>query len=244
MMARINKQKLINGKQRARTAKEKDLRRESLLMAGLTLLVENRGQLPTVSAIASKAGVAKGTAYIYFQTKESIYMALLEQNLYGWLDEFRHQLRFVKTDIVQGIIDSLLSYEKKQPHLWKLASLGHFQLEPSIDKKDLLSHKTRLAQEYRASAKAIVAKSGLPEQAVDTAQATLLKSYTYLLGCWQVACSPVSIQDLLKGPGLHLLQPEFKQLAQQGLSALWIDFFSAYRKEEERSGLLKRLFQR
>src|SRR5690554_6046189 len=153
----------LNGKKRARTAKEKDLRRESLLNAALQLLLDNQGRLPTVNAIAAKAGVAKGTAYIYFDSKEAIYMSMLEQQLYGWLAEVRNQLRFARGDMIDGVVDALLSYEKKHPHLWTLASLGHLQLEPAINKKDLLSHKTKLAQELRATARSITQTVGLPE---------------------------------------------------------------------------------
>lgn len=236
--------RLLNGKKRARTAKEKDLRRESLLSAALELLLENQGRLPTVNAIASKAGVAKGTAYIYFDSKEAIYMALLENQLYGWLAEVRHQLRFVRGDMLDGVVDALLSFQKKQPHLWTLASLGHLQLEPEINKKALLSHKTKLAQDYRATARSITQTAGLPENTVDEAQATLIQSYAYMLGCWQLARPPVSIKSLLKGPGLSALQPDFIALAQQGLHQMWRSFFEALAVEPEKSGMLKRLFQR
>src|SRR5690554_645776 len=235
---------LLNGKKRARTAKEKDLRRESLLHAALELLLENHGRLPTVNAIASKAGVAKGTAYIYFDSKEAIYMALLEHQLYGWLAEIRDQLRFVRGDMLDGVVDALLCFQKKQPHLWTLASLGHLQLEPEINKRDLLSHKTKLAQDYRATARAIAQTAGLPESHVNEAQATLIQSYAYLLGCWQLARPPVSIKSLLKGPGLTALQPDFLPLAQQGLHQMWRGFFDNIEIEPEKSGVFKRLFQR
>lgn len=234
----------LNGKKRARTAKEKDLRRESLLDAALQLLLDNQGRLPTVNAIAAKAGVAKGTAYIYFDSKEAIYMALLEHQLYNWLAEIRDQLRFVRGDMLDGVVDALLCFQKKQPHLWILASLGHLQLEPEINKKDLLSHKTKLAQDYRATARAIAHTAGLPENYVNEAQATLIQSYAYLLGCWQLARPPVAIKSLLKGPGLTALQPDFLPLAQQGLHQMWRGFFDNITIEPEKSGVFKRLFQR
>lgn len=235
---------LLNGKKRARTAKEKDLRRESILSSALQLLLDNQGRLPTVNAIAAKAGVAKGTAYIYFDSKEAIYMALLENQLYGWLAEVRDQLRFIRGNMLDGVVDALLCFQMKQPHLWTLASLGHLQLEPEINKKALLSHKTKLAQDYRATARRIAQTAGLAENHVDEAQATLIQSYAYLLGSWQLARPPVSIKSLLKGPGLSALQPEFLPLAQQGLHQMWRGFFENIAVEPEKSGMLKRFFQR
>ena len=235
---------VLNGKKRARTAKEKDLRRESLLDAALELLLESNGQLPTVSAIAARAGVAKGTAYIYFKTKESIYMALLEHQLHDWLAEVRHQLRFIRHDVLDGVVDALVSFKTKLPHLWILASLGHQQLEPNIDKKALLNHKTKLAQDYRTTARMITQTAGLAESSVDEAQRMLIQSYAYLLGCWQVCHPPVSIKSLLKGPGLSALQPDFGPMAQQGVRQIWHGFFDRLEAEPEKGSVLQRWFKK
>lgn len=243
-MEQLNTDSALNGKKRARTAKEKDLRRESLLDAALELLLSRQGTLPTVSAIAAKAGVAKGTAYIYFDSKEAIYMSLLESQLHEWLSEIRQHLRFIRGDARDGVLDALMCYQKKLPHLWMLVSLGHLQLEPHIDKKDLLSHKTKLAQDYRATARAIVQTAGFSESTVDEAQRLLIQTYAYLLGTWQVSNPPVSIKSLLKGPGLSGLQPEFLPMAQQGLMQLWGGFFIRDTDEPQKSGVLQRWFQR
>lgn len=235
---------ILNGKKRARTAKEKDLRRESLLDAALELLLEANGQLPTINAIASRAGVAKGTAYLYFKTKEAIYMALLEYQLHDWLNEVRHQLRFVRNDLLDGVVDALMSFQTKQPNLWTLASLGHQQLEPNIDKKALLNHKTKLAQDYRATARKIIQTAELTESAVDDSQRMLIQTYAYLLGCWQICHPPVSIKSLLKGPGLSSLQPDFSIMAQQGIRQIWAGFFESLQPEQEKSGVLQRWFKK
>ncbi|RTE86661.1 MULTISPECIES: TetR family transcriptional regulator [Gammaproteobacteria] len=235
---------ILNGKKRARTAKEKDLRRESLLDAALELLLESNGQLPTINAIASRAGVAKGTAYLYFKTKEAIYMALLEYQLHDWLNEIRHQLRFVRNDIVDGVVEAIMSFKTKQPNLWTLAALGHQQLEPNIDKKALLNHKTKLAQDYRATARNIVQTAQLTESAVDEAQRTLIQTYAYLLGCWQISHPPVSIKSLLKGPGLSALQPDFSVMAQQGVQQIWSGFFESFSEQPEKSSVLGRWFKK
>ena len=234
----------LQGKKRARTAKEKDIRRDSLVQAALTLFLAQQGQLPTINAIAQKAGVAKGTAYIYFDSKEAIYMSLLEQNLHGWLAEVRHQLRFIRHDIQDGVVQALMSFHTKQPHLWALACLGQFQLEPAIEKKDLLNHKTKLAQDYRATARKIVEAAKLPEQSVDEAQRVLIQSYAFMLGCWQICHPAVSIKSLLKGPGLSALQPDFMPMAQTGLVQLWAGFFELHTNAPEKSGVLQRWFQR
>jgi AcrR family transcriptional regulator len=56
---------------------ERFSRRAALLDAALRLYRE-QGMLPTVSNIAKAAGIAKGAVYLWFRSKEEIFVALLE----------------------------------------------------------------------------------------------------------------------------------------------------------------------
>lgn len=232
------------GKQRARTAKEKDRRRDSIVQAALELFLQKPGSLPTMTAIASRAGVAKGTAYIYFDTKESIYLALLENELHTWLAKVNVELGAVGHEPVDGVVNALMCFRHKQPNLWPLASLGHTVIETNIDSKDLLSYKTKLSQKYRAAARAIREHLQLPEKHADAVEAALMQSYAYLLGNWQVCNPPASISRLLKGPGFRIMQPDFLDSSQRGLAQLWSSFVEQQRREDGSSGMLNRLFSR
>ncbi len=61
----------------ALSQKERLSRRAALLEAALCLYHE-QGTLPTVSNIAKAAGIAKGAVYLWFRSKEEIFVALLE----------------------------------------------------------------------------------------------------------------------------------------------------------------------
>jgi AcrR family transcriptional regulator len=53
------------------------------LTAADELFAAAQDQLPSVSSIAEAAGLAKGTVYLNFETKEEIFAQLL---LEGWCD--------------------------------------------------------------------------------------------------------------------------------------------------------------
>ena len=53
---------------RARQSDEKPERRRQILAAAEALFAERGGELPSVQAMADRAGVAKGTLYLYFAT--------------------------------------------------------------------------------------------------------------------------------------------------------------------------------
>jgi AcrR family transcriptional regulator len=64
-----------------RREREQSMRRESIINAARQLFDEKGVDLTTVEEIAARAEVGKGTIYSYFQSKEQIYIAILENGL-------------------------------------------------------------------------------------------------------------------------------------------------------------------
>ena len=63
---------------RARTSHAKDVRRTELLDAALAEFFESGFSAARMTDIASRAGVSKGTLYLYFDSKEALFRALIE----------------------------------------------------------------------------------------------------------------------------------------------------------------------
>jgi AcrR family transcriptional regulator len=71
---------------RARNKEDKLARREAILIiASHTLEGRRLGEI-TMSEIAARCGLAKGTLYLYFPTKEELFLAAVEMELVAWLD--------------------------------------------------------------------------------------------------------------------------------------------------------------
>ena len=58
---------------RARSAKDKEQKRELILATASKLFDQDPDCLPTASAIAKQSNIAKGTVYLYFKSKEEIF---------------------------------------------------------------------------------------------------------------------------------------------------------------------------
>jgi AcrR family transcriptional regulator len=71
-------------KQRARKNEDKLARREAILAAALALWNERTFATLTMAEVAGRCGLAKGTLYLYFATKEELLLALLERELSTW----------------------------------------------------------------------------------------------------------------------------------------------------------------
>lgn len=70
--------------QRARREAEKAERRQAILAAAGALLRSTGFEAFSMSVLAEKAGIAKGTLYLYFQSREEVLLALYVDTLSAW----------------------------------------------------------------------------------------------------------------------------------------------------------------
>ena len=74
--------------QRARSGEQKALRRREVLEAAETYFLEVGYEAFSMSKLAKNIGLSKGTLYLYFQTREEIFLTLYDQSLIRWSQVF------------------------------------------------------------------------------------------------------------------------------------------------------------
>ncbi|MEO6919986.1 MAG: TetR/AcrR family transcriptional regulator [Collimonas sp.] len=70
-----------------RWARRKEARPQELLAAALDLFVERGFAATRLGDVAARAGVSKGTLYLYFENKEELFKAVVRENMLPVLDE-------------------------------------------------------------------------------------------------------------------------------------------------------------
>ena len=87
-----NVESLVNSvvaiNQRARSAEQKALRRHAVLDAAETYFLEVGFEAFSMAQLAKKTGLVKGTLYLYFKTREELFLTLYEQSLIRWSQVF------------------------------------------------------------------------------------------------------------------------------------------------------------
>jgi len=77
---------------RPRRERRKEARPGELLDAALTLFVEKGFAATRVEEVAARAGVSKGTLFLYFPSKEDLFKAVVRETIAGrfaeWNEEF------------------------------------------------------------------------------------------------------------------------------------------------------------
>jgi len=128
--------------QRARSASEKADRRDRILDAADRLVREQGMQKMTMNALAKAAGVAKGTLYLYFETKEEVLLALFLEANTRFSQALRNQLEPGMSD--QAFCALYWSILKSDPQLFLYnAQLGSL-IERKVSTQALISAKRTL----------------------------------------------------------------------------------------------------
>ena len=169
----------------ARASEDKAARRGAILAAATVLFAAGEGDLPTAAQIASAAGLAKGTVYLYFRTKEEIFAALL---LEGWgavMQEGQHlfqQTRGNRAAKVSAFLSKLVNQLETHPELLRLDALGYGVLERNMLHDALTAHKADYLRRLEVTGSVI--DDALRLHAGRGVQ-LLMRTYALTRGLWQ-----------------------------------------------------------
>jgi AcrR family transcriptional regulator len=169
-------------KVRATREEDKLERRNAILDAAAGLLISRPDSLASMDDLAAEAGVAKGTLYLYFPSKEEVLLALHERNMSGFFAVLGERLQ-------QGGItrDELFDLTRvhllEQPAYLSLASLVIGLLERAIPEEAALRFRTALGERLLAAGAGLERALGLP-----AGEGTRLLNYSYalIIGLWQL----------------------------------------------------------
>lgn len=210
---------------KAKSQQQKQHRINTILNSAEQLFQQgSKRELPSAIQIANQAEVAKGTLYIYFRTKEAIFLGVLERHLQNWISEFDRQLRQYESVTSHDIVNYLVSYWAENPTLGELARLLDATLEVNVDEKVFSNFQTKLINDL----KRIVPSFSAINQEVEASEwLKVLQLSTQLLTlAWQQAHP----RTVLAGAS----SPEFQQAAEKLLLPFWQELLD-YKKQQPKA---------
>lgn len=207
-------------KQRARSQADKDLRREHLIAAAKLLFANASFEAVTIAQVAERAGVAKGTAYIYFANKESLFLELVRAELNDWLVELTRKLKRVSSADPSLAVPKLLARSvTRRPTLRRLLVLLHGVIEPNIDEVSAREFKLFLHALLTQSGTAIAAR--LPGLSVPDAATLVLQLHALVISVTQLADPPPVIAKVMAAdPTLQSMCIDFESFMTATLTTL------------------------
>lgn len=203
---------------RARSRADREDRREAILDAAASLFDRIGFRDLSMSLLAERSGVAKGTLYLYFPTKEAVFLALYQREMTAWFMAVSAAIPELPQDDHHRLAGLLVDAVESRPQLPALASLLHTVLERNIPFEDALAFKRELLASTQALA-------GVLENRVEFlgeggGLRLLLRVHALLIGTWQAATPAPIARRVLDEPGMEDLRIDFSEEFENSLVLL------------------------
>lgn len=201
---------------RAHAPQQKAARREALLNAAARCFMRGGHRLPSAAEVARQAGVAKGTVYLYFRTKEAIFLGLLGHQLERLLAEI-HRLDD-EAALAGQLAGRILAFVRAEPSFLPLSALLQSVLEQNLDVATLSDFKQALASSLAETGDWLERRFTLP---AGQGCRGLLHSYAAVLGIWQMVQWPATLADQADDPAFAPLRRDFDEEVRWALARIW-----------------------
>jgi AcrR family transcriptional regulator len=130
---------------RAVTDAAKQARRARILSSAARRFSSREYHDVSMAAIARAAGLAKGTVYLYFDTKESVFLDLVSSELAAWVADSSARLEETNQNATPAdVAKAVASALAERPALIRLIALLHVVLEQNTEREALRAFKIRL----------------------------------------------------------------------------------------------------
>lgn len=144
-------------KRRAVSLEQKEKRRQDILNSARSLLASNKDYSALLMKdIAENIGLTKGTLYLYFKTKEEVFIELYAEELAKCSQLIEQNMQALQPPCSSDqVADAISETLIQQPMMVKLASMLHSVLEQNIDYDAALAFKVRLRDHVVAAGELI-----------------------------------------------------------------------------------------
>jgi AcrR family transcriptional regulator len=205
-------------KQRARSTHDKQQRREHILTTALALYARHTFASFTMAEVAAEAGLAKGTLYLYFKTKEELLLDLLEDQLNAWFNTVDARLAQADPWDVARTTALLSAALEDQPTLTRLLPIAASILEHNIPLERARAYKQQiLARSQRSAA---LLEQRLTFLTPGDGLWLLLQIYALVAGLGQMADPAPVVRDVLADESMAPLRVSFGPAFTRAITAL------------------------
>lgn len=203
---------------RALDTAQKSQRRAAIVRAAEALLQRDPAARFSVEALARCAGLAKGTVYLYFRTREEVLLALHEQQLHALFDVLARALERPRAN-ARSVVRAGLRHHAGHPEFYPLAGRCRDMLDTNVGAEAALAFHLALAQRLATLGRRV--ETLYPGLRAGEGAALLINSYALIVGLWQQADIPPVLREAMVRPDLKVFRMDFEAQLERALLDLW-----------------------
>jgi AcrR family transcriptional regulator len=194
---------------RAYRPEEKAVRRQDILDAALDLLQQTSYPELRMTDLAQRLGLGKGTLYLYFPTKEALFLAVLQAEMGTWFDRAALRLDSLAPDRDPGEVAAVLVRELlDRPLLPGLQALLHGVLERNIPPAEAHAFAGFLQDGLVRVGRRL--ERALPGLEPGQGPSYLIRFHGLVIASHLLAARPPVVQGILQDPDMALFDIRFE----------------------------------
>ncbi|MBK8323850.1 MAG: TetR family transcriptional regulator [Betaproteobacteria bacterium] len=206
-------------KQRAIANEDKEARRHALLDAAETLFLQHPDRVASVAEVAEAAGLAKGTVYLYFPSKEEMLLSLHERHVASFFAALMRLLggrRAVGFDEVWRVTRDHLV---RAPGYLPLTSRCFGLMDRDIPTETAVAFKVGVGKAVSDAGAGI--ERHFPALSPGAGITLLQHSYGLIVGLWQLIHPIERFGTAMERAELAMFKLDYEREVEQALRALW-----------------------
>ncbi len=202
---------------RAIQIEQKQERKDTIKAVALRLFQDRDYSAITMSDIARVAGMAKGTLYLYFTTKEALFLDIMLDLYRLWFEQLGTRIAGQPMDR-NTLVGTILDLMRSTPLLGRLILIQHSILEANLDYTTARDFKKTLAGLVEAGGQ--ILEKYLDFVPAGSGPRLILQIYGLILGLKPLSEPPPFIREVLKKEQISTFIIDFNEIFGASLSAL------------------------
>ena len=203
---------------RAVAPRDKSERRAAIVRAAAALLQRDPSATFAVEEIARRAGLAKGTVYLYFGSREEVLLAVHAQQAQELFDVVQRALAAADAH-GRRVVQDGLKYLRAHPEFYPIAGNCRGMLDTGVSTQAALEFKLGIAHRLEPLGRRI--EELYPGLAAGDGVALLTNCYALIIGLWQQADPPLSLRKVMHRPEMAIFRIDFERQLSAALLDLW-----------------------
>ena len=208
----------LKARRRAVAPAHKSERRAAILDAVEELARRDPSASYSVEQLARKAGLAKGTVYLYFRTREEMLLAFHEKQTHELFDVVERSLGAPDAS-AEKVVRSGLRYLRAHPEFYPLAANCRSMLDQNVSADAAIAFKVGIGRRLEPLGTRI--EELYPGLRAGEGATLLMNNYAMIVGLWQLADPPLSLRAVMHRPEMQIFRLDFEKQLTAALLDLW-----------------------
>jgi AcrR family transcriptional regulator len=206
-------------KQRAVADEDKKLRYDAIIATAFKLIESDHTRIPSVDDLAKHAGLAKGTVYLYFPSKEELLLAVHTENSRRFFTAFITLLKQLQDAQVEDLRPVVKEHMVDNATFLPMATRCLSLMDKELSADAVVKYKMLVSGALHTAAQDLVRH--FPVLTVDESVRLLQHTYATVLGLWQIMHPVPRLAEHMHAPQLQCFVRDFDTEVAEAIFSLW-----------------------